>query len=554
MYRLMVKNDRGEIFDITQSNDEFSIASIDGLSPQPDNMNLSTAGQEDGALYNSSHIGPRNIVLTVVLRGDIERSRQKLYRIFPQKVPITLYFSDTYRNLKIVGYVELPACEPFQKLETAQISIICPDPYWKDVRSTETETALVSGKPTCSLANVGEKDVGFTGIISVHTDETPTLTRSETESDSPTDLRKYHAFLKDSDFNSLDLSTQTLNIFLDGVLQTPGTDYNPELLTIAYTDLWLDFPNGTLGPRKVITAETIRVNGQNVTDMRYYVSGKYTRYLSLSISGIPSWFDLDKDCIVWAIIEGGTGRIIPSSMSATQQADGTWTLQTTFPSADTNQQIECRIFGSVSKMDVHDAVITRHSTDFTLPTYCSEIMSPVLPTYDDSKDILRVYRGDELLSAEDYDFVTAAKSDSSTVQLFMLADGMTVNKAITFEVIHSISGADIREYTDAQIDKGFCLVSGLQLVNTLTNEKMIFSDVKFKSGDVIEISTVQGDLRAVVIESEWMPEGTNLLYSVYRSSTFFKLKKGMNTLEFLADSNAAYVSASFSVLPLYGGV
>jgi hypothetical protein len=115
-------------------------------------------------------------------------------------------------------------------------------------------------------------------------------------------------------------------------------------------------------------------------------------------------------------------------------------------------------------------------------------------------------------------------------------------------------GADISGYTDEQLDTGMGVVDDLTITNTSTGAHICFAGIPLRSGDVIELSTMPGDLHATVIESNWMPVGTSLLYTVYKHWSLFRLQKGENILEITAETNVDFVRAEFHARQLFGGV
>ncbi len=132
MYDLSVKNISGDILRLTRDNN-YAITGVEGLTPVAANINTSTAGINDGVVYNSARLGYRNIVLTIRITQDAEKNRIKLYNYFQTKQFCTLYFSNDTRDVCISGYVETFECDLFVLGQTAQISIICPNPYFKSV-------------------------------------------------------------------------------------------------------------------------------------------------------------------------------------------------------------------------------------------------------------------------------------------------------------------------------------------------------------------------------------------------------------------------------------
>lgn len=551
MYTLKIKNARGEIYELTHNRQQYSVVKVTGLTRPMTNINTASAGTQDGEVFSSSHTNRRNIVITLVLEGDIEANRQRLYRIFPAHSPVTVYYRTANRDLYIDGYVEILDGDLYEARTSMQISIICPDPYFRNA----AQIAAATNDGTCTINNYGDVSVGFAAEVTVHTEDEPSLTVTTEKSASPHDIRDFSAILTWNDgFNTFDPATQTLNIRRNDVLQTPGTDYTADLVSDGSRNgLMLVFPNGGMSGA-TIGAEIIKVDTLGLTDMRYWESGETDAAEYVSIVGVPGWFDEEKDCIVFAYTYGDIGRKLPKAIQKTLLEDGTYRLDVTFFTVETNARIKLWIYHSMGGTDVHDATISRKAVSWPLGAYAHYITDPTLPAYDSDKDIFKVYKGTALLPDDAYYMKTWTKTDSSTVLEFSLAGDSVIDDYITFEVISSINGDDIREYTQTQIDEGLCIVDGLTMTNTTTGEYMAFPDYPFRDGDKIEISTVNGDLHVRVTESDWMETGTSLVREVLKGGSFFKLEPGQNVIALTAETNAGYASASFTVQPLYGGV
>lgn len=117
------------------------IKSITGLGPPNGIINSTDLAMGDGAVYNSARIDKRNIVFSFqfseVLEEDgmrvketIEQVRLNTYKYFPLKKHVTLLFETDSRTASIQGYVEKNESDIFNKEESAQVSIICPDPFF----------------------------------------------------------------------------------------------------------------------------------------------------------------------------------------------------------------------------------------------------------------------------------------------------------------------------------------------------------------------------------------------------------------------------------------
>ena len=121
----------------------FLIKSVTGLGPTKANINTTEISTNDGSLFNSSRLNKRNIVFSVVFvdtpgKESIEDIRQKSYKYFPIKKNLELRIETDNRVVKTVGYVEANEPNIFSKQEGAQISIICPDPYFYSIGESIT--------------------------------------------------------------------------------------------------------------------------------------------------------------------------------------------------------------------------------------------------------------------------------------------------------------------------------------------------------------------------------------------------------------------------------
>lgn len=139
MYSLKIENTNGEIFELTHDFSNYYVTDVSGLTPPATTINTAKAGIIDGTFFNSASVEERNIVISLTINGDIEANRQKLYRIFPRKTACTVYFKNANRDVKIQGYVETIESDLFSKREKAQISIICPRPYFEDLATIYAE-------------------------------------------------------------------------------------------------------------------------------------------------------------------------------------------------------------------------------------------------------------------------------------------------------------------------------------------------------------------------------------------------------------------------------
>lgn len=169
----------------------FIVTNIEGIGPGQVNIVSTDLANADGSIYASSRMGNRNVLLTLKLLENptIEDSRQKTYRYFPIKKPVTLTIKTDNRNAYVVGYVESNDPVIFSSQEYTQISLLCTDPYFYEVGGEEiafsgvlplfefpfqnkslTENELEFGEirlDTRAVLNyVGDIDIGF--VMTIH--------------------------------------------------------------------------------------------------------------------------------------------------------------------------------------------------------------------------------------------------------------------------------------------------------------------------------------------------------------------------------------------------
>ena len=188
IFTLIIKNYKGETYELTHNYERYYVKSITGLTPPSAVINTSVSGSYDGSFYNSSRLEQRNIVITVGLKGKVEENRQRLYSIFPMKKECEIYFKNRNRDVKIKGYVEIIEGDIFVQKEEIQISIICPNPYFETPMSVECEMSRtvplfefpfsisksnpiafgkILDKPTCNIYNNGDVECGCIITINV---------------------------------------------------------------------------------------------------------------------------------------------------------------------------------------------------------------------------------------------------------------------------------------------------------------------------------------------------------------------------------------------------
>ena len=139
------------------NNVNYALISAAGVTPPKAEVNTSPLATKDGSLFNSSRLQNRNIVLTVCPVGNVEQARLGLYSFFKAKQAVQLELKTASRDVVIDGWVESVNGDLFSPRQAIQISIICPDPYFRD----KDETVVNYSSQAATLVNGSDDAVGF---------------------------------------------------------------------------------------------------------------------------------------------------------------------------------------------------------------------------------------------------------------------------------------------------------------------------------------------------------------------------------------------------------
>lgn len=174
---LELTNSRGSILTlpIGSITSGYSVQDIDGLDPVQASQASSSFAGLDGEQYQSAHVGKRNITLKLGLETDytnktVRQLRRGLYELLMPKSEVNLKFvsSDDFPDVNINGVSESFSAPLFVEKPSADVSILCYDPYFVDPL-VKTEYVLNSDDPNAgtSLFVNGDIPVGIRMTITV---------------------------------------------------------------------------------------------------------------------------------------------------------------------------------------------------------------------------------------------------------------------------------------------------------------------------------------------------------------------------------------------------
>ena len=138
MFTLILENHLGQRIRLTQ-NPNYAVTDVDGLNPPKANINVGENANFDGATSTSARLNTRQIVITVKPLNNIEENRIALYTFVKNKKNIKVFFANSTRNVYIAGYVSACEIDLFKQSESIQITILCPDPYFRSAYASEAD-------------------------------------------------------------------------------------------------------------------------------------------------------------------------------------------------------------------------------------------------------------------------------------------------------------------------------------------------------------------------------------------------------------------------------
>ena len=143
MLKVIVENEKGEQLLLTNEV-KFSVGPVTGLNPPVATLSY-TDNIGDGQQFQHQRTPKRNVVINMQINGDAESNRLELYNYVQTGGYIKIYVQTYQRNVWIEGRVESCEVDNFQMRTTAQISVICGDPWWKHLEQSINSLKATKG-------------------------------------------------------------------------------------------------------------------------------------------------------------------------------------------------------------------------------------------------------------------------------------------------------------------------------------------------------------------------------------------------------------------------
>jgi hypothetical protein len=261
MFKLKVQNKYGELLELSQ-NPNYVIKLIDGIDPPDAVINTARNANADGSVFNSAYVDNRTITITLAINQPTEANRIALYKYFKSKYPVTLYYENDSRNVKISGYVQQVPVQYFAKKELFQVTILCVNPYFEGV---EQETTMI--------------------------DSAEALFEFPFEIESPIAFSEQNEIHEEVVVNNGDIETGALFI-----LHAKGTVVNPSIVNMDTNEVFAF--NVTLSMGDEIRLNTV-VKQKSV--LLYKANGTVQNLIGSVYAG-ASWFQLRPSGNVFSIL------------------------------------------------------------------------------------------------------------------------------------------------------------------------------------------------------------------------------------------------------------
>ncbi|WP_350494376.1 phage tail domain-containing protein [Peribacillus frigoritolerans] len=145
MQKLIYTNSRGDSVTIGH-NPPFQLASIEGLGDLDADIQTNKAAYQDGSTYLDTLLNERNISIGVRIKGDsieeLFELRRKIASVFNPKFGLGELRYEYPSGVKVIKAVadHVPSFPSGKSnhgptFQRSMITLICPDPYWRDIES-----------------------------------------------------------------------------------------------------------------------------------------------------------------------------------------------------------------------------------------------------------------------------------------------------------------------------------------------------------------------------------------------------------------------------------
>ncbi len=134
MKSLIFKNKYNQTLDLLNNNDKFTLRNAEEMHGVELSYSENESPYIDGSTIDNVRAMPRGILLTFVLRGKIDESREFFKSFVKSKQTATLIeTTDSGKEISITGVARIPPYTHMERTNTIQLELYCGQPYWEDL-------------------------------------------------------------------------------------------------------------------------------------------------------------------------------------------------------------------------------------------------------------------------------------------------------------------------------------------------------------------------------------------------------------------------------------
>lgn len=164
MFDLILENKAGRQLNFGMGT-PFTVIAIEGLGPPDATINTNKTALQDGEKFNSSKVNMRMLNIAFVIEENPAKNRLEVFKVLKTKQYVKVYHQSQYRDVYIEGYVSSMPIGYFDMKQVITVSIVCPQPFWKDMETTSNSLSNIIPAFHFPFASTAEPQIVF-GYIS----------------------------------------------------------------------------------------------------------------------------------------------------------------------------------------------------------------------------------------------------------------------------------------------------------------------------------------------------------------------------------------------------
>lgn len=131
-FALYIENQKQEVLDLT-NDASYTVVQVDGLDPPDAQISTTKRIGYDGEDIQSVYVEPRTITIYIVMHGDVEEARLRLYQYARIKQYLKVRYRNAHRDVMAEGTVQGIQYDHFAQIPMMQIVVYCQYSYLRNI-------------------------------------------------------------------------------------------------------------------------------------------------------------------------------------------------------------------------------------------------------------------------------------------------------------------------------------------------------------------------------------------------------------------------------------